>query len=201
MDTRIGRSCDDGLYHTLVSSYSLSLTHPGTLVLFAMSNADVVAEPALLAVAADDATKNVGPAALQEVATGGTATTNGHAENGAAKISVDDEEDNEEPEPDVPDEEENLFITLEEQEKEAHLADPQPKAVEAAPRLLQTALKEGQVQADESEEEEEAAEEAPPEPHVHKRVRGYNVFEYSGGLVVLTKIPSLMRLPGSVRLH
>jgi hypothetical protein len=85
----------------------------------------------------------------------------------------------EEEEPDVPDDEENLFISLEEQEKAHAAALEQPKAVEAAPRLLQAALKEGQVKADESEEESDKEKEispdknvSSPEPHIHKRVRG-----------------------------
>jgi hypothetical protein len=81
------------------------------------------------------------------------------------------------------DEEEHLLMSLEEKaEQEAdHLMIHQPKTVEEAPKLLQAALKGGQVKADESEEEEEeeeaaedvahAAVAASPEVHVHKRVR------------------------------
>jgi hypothetical protein len=79
------------------------------------------------------------------------------------------------------DEEEHLLMSLEEKaEQEAdHLMIHQPKTVEEAPKLLQAALKGGQVKADESEEEEEeeAVEDvahavaASPEVHVHKRVR------------------------------
>jgi hypothetical protein len=74
------------------------------------------------------------------------------------------------------DEEENLLMSLEEKaEQDADHEIHQPNAVEEAPRLLQAALKDGQVKADESEEEEDnvahAAVAASPEVHVHKRVR------------------------------
>ena len=73
------------------------------------------------------------------------------------------------------DEEENLLMSLEEKaEQEADHEIHQPNAVEEAPRLLQAALKEGQVKADESEEEDNVAHTAvaaSPEVHVHKRVR------------------------------
>jgi len=90
-----------------------------------------------------------------------------------------DEEDADEPE--EPDEEENLFLELEqekEKEDQEELLHPhaQPKAVEAAPRLLQAALKEGQVRASDSEEESDKEKTASPEkkkeeeePHYHKR--------------------------------
>jgi hypothetical protein len=81
----------------------------------------------------------------------------------------------------VVDEEEDLFHTLEEETKVKAMQEiiDQPKAVEAAPRLLQTALKEGQVKADDSEEESDKEKEtkadSPDKPvssehHVHKRV-------------------------------
>jgi hypothetical protein len=109
--------------------------------------------------------------------------------------TVDDEEEDQRLEV-VPDDEENLLMTLEEEDEKAQhetlVGMNQPKAVEAAPRLLQAALKEGQVKADESEEEEEENNEqkqekgetsdpkvASPEVHVHKRVshsKSYLVF-------------------------
>lgn len=81
---------------------------------------------------------------------------------------------------DVPDEEENLFLTLEEQkekEQKEITIHPhvQPKAVEAAPRLLQAAIKDGQVRASDSEEDSDkeklASSEATKDeqPHYHKR--------------------------------
>ena len=96
--------------------------------------------------------------------------------NDAAGAKVDGILEEEEEAEIEPDEEENLFITLEEQEKALAAALDQPKAVEAAPRLLQAALKEGQVKADESEEESDKEKEmspvkvAAPEPHIHMRV-------------------------------
>jgi hypothetical protein len=112
-------------------------------------------------------------------------SSNGHAatsklgEEVADIMYEEDGVDDDAVENETPDEEENLFMSLEEQEKaDAEAAAlNQPKAVEAAPRLLQAALKEGQVKADESEEEsdKEAASEqkqpVSPEPHIHKRVR------------------------------
>jgi hypothetical protein len=67
-------------------------------------------------------------------------------------MTIDDEEI-------VPDDEENLFIELEhvqekEEEEEALHPHAQPKDVTEAPRLLQEALKKGEVKADDSEEEE-----------------------------------------------
>jgi hypothetical protein len=96
---------------------------------------------------------------------------------------VDEEVDADMVSEEVVDEEENLFHTLEEETKVKAMQEmvDQPKAVEAAPRLLQTALKEGQVKADDSEEESDkeretkAADSSPDKPassehHVHKRV-------------------------------
>lgn len=99
-------------------------------------------------------------------------------ENIADEEDADGEDANE---PEVPDEEENLFLELEqekEKEDQEELLHPhaQPKAVEAAPRLLQAALKEGQVRASDSEEESDKEKTASPEkkkeeeePHYHKR--------------------------------
>ena len=81
---------------------------------------------------------------------------------------------------DVPDEEENLFILIEkekEKEIEEEMAHPhsQPKTLDAAPRLLQAALKEGQVKNSDSEEESDKERATSPEkkeeilPHYHKR--------------------------------
>lgn len=107
-------------------------------------------------------------------------------------IDDDDDIDGEKNVSNVPlDDEENLFNTLEHEQEEMILASQlyQPKAVASAPRLLQAALKEGQVKADDSEEESdqekqamesggEAAAAASPEKvaslsdhHIHKRVR------------------------------
>ena len=99
-------------------------------------------------------------------------------ENIADEEDADEEDAND---PEVPDEEENLFLELEqekEKEEQEELLHPhaQPKAVEAAPRLLQAALKEGQVRASDSEEESDKEKTASPEkkkeeeePHYHKR--------------------------------
>lgn len=157
-----------------------------------MSNPDV--DPTNEGASAEDSSQK--PAAVEKVVTATTNGTdhdttpvamNGHGPfvNGSLKVedavtatktTADLEE--EEEEPDTPDEEENLFITLEEQEKAHSAMVEQPKAVEAAPRLLQAALKEGQVKADESEEESDKEKtaspdkkNASPEPHIHKRVR------------------------------
>jgi chemotaxis protein histidine kinase CheA len=109
------------------------------------------------------------------------------------------------------DEEEKWFQTLEEQQKEeedkaAVSQKGQPKDLTAAPKLLQAALKEGQVPAlSESEQESDlehavkkveekkeqeaeaaaaesaAAAAAPAEPHIHQRVR---VLRVCGGLCI-----------------
>ena len=105
-------------------------------------------------------------------------SSNGDSKTGIVNPDGEDDEDNvEEVVAAEEDEEENLLMSLEEKaEQEADHEIHQPNAVEEAPRLLQAALKEGQVKADESEEEEDetvahAAAAASPEVHVHKRVR------------------------------
>jgi hypothetical protein len=115
--------------------------------------------------------------------TNGSLVTNGHATPMAEfdKVTNDCNEDDgveDTAEDDTPDEEENLFLSLEEQEKAAAVALDQPKALESAPRLLQAALKGGQVKADESEEESDKEKDqkpASPEPHIHKRVRTFSL--------------------------
>jgi len=89
------------------------------------------------------------------------------------------------------DEEEKIFIDLEEKQKEEEEKEKavhphsQPKEIKAAPKLLQAALKKGEVKADESEEESEKEHEvsaknaeekknedgtpATSESHVHQR--------------------------------
>lgn len=96
------------------------------------------------------------------------------------------------------DEEEALFVSLENQKKQEDLEEaahphPQPSQASEAPRLLQDALKKGDVKADDSEEEETKASVVPQaeatgaaltsgkeeekkgeegesaEPHIHKR--------------------------------
>ena len=151
----------------------------------------------------EDLDANQKPEALEKVTTTPTNGSDHHAtdtpgddnhgptmtttQNGGLKedttSSTKEEEEEEEDEPEAPDEEENLFITLEEQEKaqaDALLLKQQPKAVEAAPRLLQAALKEGQVKVDESEEESDTAlavkKPESPEPHIHKRVCTFSRF-------------------------
>jgi hypothetical protein len=102
---------------------------------------------------------------------------------------VDEEIDADMVSEEVVDEEENLFHTLEEETKVKAMQEivDQPKAVEAAPRLLQTALKEGQVKADDSEEESDKEREikadspdkpASAEHHVHKRVSSRQARKY-----------------------
>ena len=63
------------------------------------------------------------------------------------------------------DEEEALFTSLEkqqeEEEREALAKEAQPKDVQAAPKLLQAALAQGQVKADESEEESDIEKKSP----------------------------------------
>ena len=105
-------------------------------------------------------------------------SSNGDSKTDIVNPDGEDDEDNvEEVVAAEEDEEENLLMSLEEKaEQEADHEIHQPNAVEEAPRLLQAALKEGQVKADESEEEEDetvahAAAAASPEVHVHKRVR------------------------------
>jgi hypothetical protein len=99
-------------------------------------------------------------------------------------VEADDEMEEEDDEEEVPDEEEQIFISLEQQKEQEDLEEAlhphaQPKDVTAAPVLLQRALKEGQVKADESEEESDKEKKAPveeakappsPEPHYHQRV-------------------------------
>ncbi len=86
------------------------------------------------------------------------------------------------------DEEDELFTNLEKEEETRLLSSPslpsQPKDVLAAPKLLQKALEDGQVQASDSEQESDgeknaslqaAADEkkdgASEAPHIHQRVR------------------------------
>lgn len=79
------------------------------------------------------------------------------AENGAEtavniKAEVDTNADDDE---DPPDEEENFLRHIEDEEQKIdHSHDKQPCDAADAPRLLQDALKKGDVKADESEEEE-----------------------------------------------
>lgn len=81
------------------------------------------------------------------------------------------------------DEEDALFTNLEQEEEKEEAAHPheQPKDTTAAPKLLQSALKAGDVQMDDSEhgapmkdpeaKPEDSGEEAKEEePHVHQRV-------------------------------
>lgn len=109
--------------------------------------------------------------------------------NGNSKSDIkipegaEDDEDNIEEAVVEEDEEENLLMSLEEKaEQDADHEIHQPNAVEEAPRLLQAALKDGQVKADESEEDEDnvahAAVAASPEVHVHKRVRPNDVIGF-----------------------
>jgi hypothetical protein len=123
--------------------------------------------------------------------------TNGHNGGGLDAVptkmapasedgDIDEEIDADVVSKEVVDEEEDLFHTLEEETKVKAMQEiiDQPKAVEAAPRLLQTALKEGQVKADDSEEESDKEKEtkvySPDKPvssehHVHKRVGFTNI--------------------------
>ena len=81
--------------------------------------------------------------------------------------------------PEVLDEEENLFVELEkeiekkEEEEKAH-PHAQPKALDAAPRLLQAALKEGQVKNSDSEDESDQEKAVSPEAKIDESNRHYH---------------------------
>ena len=113
---------------------------------------------------------------FKEMTTSATQSTLNGSDEKTADTNPDGDDDEENVEVVEEDEEENLLMSLEEKaEQEADHEIHQPNAVEEAPRLLQAALKEGQVKADESEEEEEEKVDVAvpsPEVHVHKRVRG-----------------------------
>ena len=113
---------------------------------------------------------------FKEMTTSATQSTLNGSDEKTAVANPDGDDDEENVEVVEEDEEENLLMSLEEKaEQEANHEIHQPNAVEEAPRLLQAALKEGQVKADESEEEEEEKVDVAvpsPEVHVHKRVRG-----------------------------
>jgi hypothetical protein len=73
------------------------------------------------------------------------------------------------------DEEEALFVAMEkdEESKDALRTHPQPKDVKAAPKLLQSAIEQGQVNPDDSESDSEQVGStiADSEPHhAHARV-------------------------------
>ena len=98
------------------------------------------------------------------------------------------------------DEEDELFTNLEKEEETRLLSSPslapQPKDVQAAPKLLQKALEEGQVQASDSEQESDGEKNAALEavadekkdgasegPHIHQRVsRPCDVAVFVGGM-------------------
>lgn len=117
---------------------------------------------------------------------GSSAATTAPSSAETAGVTVTEEagEDDEEEEKVEDDEEEALFVTLEQQEEEElHRAvDQQPTDIHAAPRLLQKALEEGQVKADDSEEDTPKEVISQPvqgvpnphdkasHPHVHHRV-------------------------------
>lgn len=142
-----------------------------------MSNPEVTEEGESNGVSSEvNGTKS---SATEDIATNDSLETNGHEptmDDCEEVTNESNEEDDVEDtaEEDIPDEEENLFLSLEEQEKATAVVLDQPKALEAAPRLLQAALKGGEVKADESEEESDKEKDqkpASPEPHIHKRVR------------------------------
>jgi hypothetical protein len=153
-----------------------------------MSNPEVMEEGESNGISAE--VNGAKSSAAEPTSTNGSLVTNGHTstkEDCEELTNESNEEDEVEDtaEDETPDEEENLFLSLEEQEKAAAIALDQPKALEAAPRLLQTALKGGQVKADESEEESDKEKDqkpASPEPHIHKRVRTFP-------LLVVTLLP------------
>jgi hypothetical protein len=114
--------------------------------------------------------------------------SNGHTNETSKFVPIKEEEYNDEEDVAVVDDEENLLMTLE--EKAQHELDEtvmqQPKAIEEAPRLLQAALKDGKVKADESEEEEEkdnavtaTTAAASMAPQIHARVRSLFVISVS----------------------
>lgn len=113
--------------------------------------------------AKQDTTEPAVPDTTKEV----PAATNGHA-----KADPNVEEQLEEA-VDTPDEEENLFIQMEEEQHKHEEPVAQPKQVEAAPKLLQKALQNHEVNPDESEEEsdKEVQKKEDAEPHYHQRVR------------------------------
>lgn len=106
----------------------------------------------------------------------------------SALTSVEDEiEDPIEEKEEGADEEDELFTNLEKEEETRLLSSPslapQPKDVQAAPKLLQKALEDGQVQASDSEQESDGEKNAALKavadekkdgdsegPHIHQRV-------------------------------
>jgi hypothetical protein len=90
----------------------------------------------------------------------------------------DEGETNDDKMSDGAEEEEALFVKLEEDEErqESKQLHDQPKDVNAAPKLLQSALEQGQIKPDDSESEDEKKKTetaAPPEHHHHARVRKF----------------------------
>lgn len=102
-------------------------------------------------------------------------------------LTPEDEEVEGEEKEEGADDEENLFANLEKEQETRLLSSPslvpQPKEVHAAPKLLQKALEDGQVQASDSEQEsegekiasskarsEEKKDGASEGAHVHQRV-------------------------------
>lgn len=123
----------------------------------------------------DEATTHVSTVEEEEE----TAGTVGAAA-AAAVMEADDEgnpeeDDNDEDEEEGEKEEDALFTTIEQEEALVTSLPDQPKDLKAAPKLLQKALEDGQVQASDSEQESEkqrrtdASQVASP-THVHQRV-------------------------------
>jgi hypothetical protein len=106
----------------------------------------------------------------------------------SAALTPEEEEEPTEEKEEGADEEDELFTNLEKEEETRLLFSPslpsQPKDVQAAPKLLQKALEDGQVQASDSEQEsdgeknasvkgdaDEKKDGASEGPHIHQRVR------------------------------
>jgi len=84
------------------------------------------------------------------------------------------EDDNDDDQKSVGAEEEALFVAMEkdEESKDSLHLHTQPKDVKAAPKLLQSAIKQGQVKPDDSESDSEQPDSTKPDPephHAHSR--------------------------------
>ena len=132
-------------------------------------------------------TKDNGAAATTSAETNGDVKMNGGGELKPAAAAVkpepsedgDEEMDDGDKASEGAEEEEALFVKMEEDEEKEEAAHPhdQPTDVKAAPKLLQTALEKGEVEPDDSEKEEDKKVEeqkaaGPPSPdhHYHARV-------------------------------
>lgn len=99
----------------------------------------------------------------------------------SAKAEKDSGSNGAEPQEEGADEEEALFVNIEHQQEENEAEEKvhphdQPRDIIEAPKLLQSALKDGQVKASDSEEDsiannkDEVTPASPEQPHYHQRV-------------------------------